>query len=47
MLYWLDANQHATKDEFVAKQNNMHNELHDHLLRQIEVAGKKRKLEDQ
>ena len=47
LLAWLDANQHATKDEFEAKQTELQNGLNELLLRQIDVAGKKRKLEDQ
>ena len=44
---WLDANRYATRDEFEAKQKEMQNEMNELLLRQIEAAGKRRKLEDQ
>ena len=47
LLAWLDAKQYATKDESEAKQKDMQNEMNELLLRQIEAAGKRRKLEDQ
>ena len=47
LLAWFDVHQSATKDEFEAKQAEMQNGLHELLNRQIAVAGKKRKLEDQ
>ena len=47
LLAWLDVNQFATKEELEAKQAEMQNGLNEMLKRQIGVAGKKRKLEDQ
>ena len=47
LLLWLDANQYATRGEFEAKQKEMQNEMNELLLRQIEAAGKRRKLEGQ
>ena len=47
LLRWLDANQHATRDEFQAQQEDIQSAMNELLLRQIEAAGKKRKLEDQ
>ena len=47
LLAWLDVNLSATKDEPEAKQAEMQNGLNELLNRQIAVAGKKRKLEDQ
>ena len=47
LLLWLDANQYATRDEFQAQQKEIQNAMNELLLRQIEAAGKKRKLEDQ
>ena len=47
LLAWLDVNQFATKEELEAKRAEMQNALNEMLKRQIGVAGKKRKLEDQ
>ena len=47
LLAWLDVHQSASKDELEAKHAEMQNGLNEMLNRQIAVAGKKRKLEDQ
>ena len=47
LLAWLDAHQSAAKEEIEAKQAEVENALNEMLKRQIGVAGKKRKLEDQ
>ena len=47
LLAWLDVHQSASKDELEAKHAETQNGLNELLKRQIAVAGKKRKLEDQ
>ena len=47
LLAWLDVHQSAAKEEIEAKQAELENALNEMLKRQIGVAGKKRKLEDQ
>ena len=47
LLAWLDVRQSASKDEHEAKRAETQHGLNEVLKRQIAVAGKKRKLEDQ
>ena len=47
LLAWLDVRQSTAKEEIEAKQAELENALNEMLKRQIGVAGKKRKLEDQ
>ena len=47
LLAWLDVHQSASKDELEAKRAETQNGLNELLKRQVAVAGKKCKLEDQ
>ena len=47
LLAWLDVHQSASKDELEAKHAETQNGLNELLKRQVAVAGKKCKLEDQ